>query len=95
VKRLEAGLKAFGQPSMFTNTSSNRNRPIYRFATYDDPIVEAAIDQRRKFFEASGTISIKLKSSTASSRRRRSKTGVGTALSIRAVTAIQRARLPS
>ncbi|MGA2648841.1 MAG: type IV secretion system DNA-binding domain-containing protein, partial [Candidatus Sulfotelmatobacter sp.] len=28
------------------------NRPDIPFATYDDPIVEAAIDQRRKFFEA-------------------------------------------
>ena len=28
------------------------NRPDIPFANYDDPVVEAAIDQRRKFFEA-------------------------------------------
>jgi type IV secretion/conjugal transfer VirB4 family ATPase len=37
---------------MFANTSSNRTGPDIPFAKYDDPIVAAAIEQRRKFFEA-------------------------------------------
>ena len=48
VKRLEAALKTFGPASMFTNTSSKSQPADIPFARYDDPIVEAAIDQRRK-----------------------------------------------
>jgi len=66
VKRLEAALKAFGPGFHVYQYLFKSNRPDIPFATYDDPIVEAAIDQRRKFFEAKRTISIKLKSSTAS-----------------------------
>src|SRR6266849_5374877 len=52
VKRLEAALKAFGPGFHIYQYLFKSNRPDIPFATYDDPIVEAAIDQRRKFFEA-------------------------------------------
>jgi type IV secretion system protein VirB4 len=52
VKRLDAALKAFGPSFHVYQYLFKSNRPDIPFATYDDPIVEAAIDQRRKFFEA-------------------------------------------
>src|SRR5271154_5756643 len=52
VKRLEAALKAFGPGFHVYQYLFKSNRPTIPFATYDDPIVETAIDQRRKFFEA-------------------------------------------
>ena len=52
VKRLEAALKAFGSGFHVYQYLFKSNRPDIPFATYDDPVVEAAIDQRRKFFEA-------------------------------------------
>src|ERR1700743_2643217 len=52
VKRLEAALKAFGPGFHVYQYLFKSNRPDIPFATYDDPIVEAAIDQRRQFFEA-------------------------------------------
>jgi hypothetical protein len=52
VKRLEAALKGFGPGFHVYQYLFKSNRPDIPFATYDDPIVEAAIDQRRKFFEA-------------------------------------------
>ena len=52
VKRLEAALKAFGPGFHVYQYLFKSNRPDIPFATYDDPIVEAAIEQRRKFFEA-------------------------------------------
>src|ERR1700722_19295737 len=52
VKRLEAALKAFGPGFHVYQYLFKSNRPDVPFARYDDPIVEAAIDQRRKFFEA-------------------------------------------
>ncbi len=55
VKRLEAALKAFGPGFHVYQYLFKSNRPDIPFARYDDPIVEAAVDQRRK-----------LKSSTAS-----------------------------
>ena len=51
VKRLEAALKAFGPGFHIYQYLFKSNRPDVPFAKYDDPIVEAAIDQRRKFFE--------------------------------------------
>ena len=51
VKRLEAALKAFGPGFHVYQYLFKSNRPDVPFAKYDDPIVEAAIDQRRKFFE--------------------------------------------
>src|ERR1700683_4464536 len=52
VKRLEAALKAFGPGFHVYQYLFKSNRPDIPFANYDDPIVEAATDQRRKFFEA-------------------------------------------
>jgi hypothetical protein len=52
VKRLEAALKAFGAGFHVYQYLFKSNRPDIPFAKYDDPIVEAAIEQRRKFFEA-------------------------------------------
>ncbi len=52
MKRLEAALKAFGPGFHVYQYLFKSNRPDIPFAKYDDPIVEAAIEQRRKFFEA-------------------------------------------
>src|SRR2546428_13025047 len=52
VKRLEAALKAIGPGFHVYQYLFKSNCPDIPFATYDDPIIEAAIDQRRKFFEA-------------------------------------------
>src|ERR1019366_8134834 len=52
VKRLEAALKAFGPGFHVYQYLFKSNRPHIPFARYDDPIVEAAIEQRRQFFEA-------------------------------------------
>jgi type IV secretion system protein VirB4 len=52
VKRLEAALKAFGPGFRVYQYLFKTNRPEIPFASYADPVVEAAIDQRRKLFEA-------------------------------------------
>jgi type IV secretion system protein TrbE len=52
VKRLEAALKAFGPGFHVYQYLFKSNRPEIPFASYDDPVVETAIDQRRQFFEA-------------------------------------------
>jgi type IV secretion/conjugal transfer VirB4 family ATPase len=52
VKRLEAALKALGPSFHVYQYLFKSNRPDIPFAKYDDPIVAAAIEQRRKFFEA-------------------------------------------
>jgi type IV secretion system protein VirB4 len=52
VKRLEAALKAFGPCFHVYQYLFKSNRPDIPFAKYDDRIVEAAIEQRRKFFDA-------------------------------------------
>jgi hypothetical protein len=65
VKRLEAALKAFGPGFHVYQYLFKSNRPDIPFAKYDEPIVEAVIDQRRKFFEAKRDNLIKLKSSIA------------------------------
>jgi hypothetical protein len=52
VKRLEAALKAFGPGFHVYQCLFKSNCPDIPFAKYDDPIVDAAVDQRRKFFEA-------------------------------------------
>jgi len=52
VKRLEAALKAFGPGFHVYQYLFKSNRPDIPFAKFDDPIVAAAIEQRRKFFEA-------------------------------------------
>jgi type IV secretion system protein VirB4 len=52
VKRLEAALKSFGPGFHVYQYLFKSNRPEIPFAKYGDPVVEAAIDQRRQFFEA-------------------------------------------
>ncbi|MGH9401189.1 MAG: hypothetical protein ACRD2P_03660 [Terriglobia bacterium] len=52
VKRLEAALKAFGPGFHVYQYLFKSNRPDIPFAKYDDPVVEAAIEQRCKCFEA-------------------------------------------
>src|ERR1700689_1178599 len=52
VKRLEAALKAFGPGFHIYQYLFKQNRPEIPFASYDDAVVEAAIEQRRQFFEA-------------------------------------------
>ncbi len=52
VKRLEAALKAFGPGFHVYQYLFKSNRPEIPFDNYDDPVVEAAIDQRRRFFES-------------------------------------------
>jgi type IV secretion system protein VirB4 len=52
IKRLEAALKAFGPSFHIYQYLFKSNRPEIPFASYDDPIVQAAMDQRRRFFEA-------------------------------------------
>jgi type IV secretion system protein VirB4 len=52
VKRLESAFKAFGQGFHIYQYLFKQNRPEIPFVHYEDPVVEAAIDQRRQFFEA-------------------------------------------
>ena len=51
VKRLEAALKTFGPGFHVYQYLFKSNRPEIPFADYSDPVVQAAIDQRRLFFE--------------------------------------------
>ena len=52
VKRLESALKAFGQGFHVYQYLFKANCPEIPFANYHDPIVEAAVEQRRRFFES-------------------------------------------
>ncbi len=52
VKRLESALKAFGPGFHVYQYLFKSNRPEIPFARCDDPVVDAAIEQRRQFFEA-------------------------------------------
>ena len=52
VKRLESALKAFGPGFHIYQYLFKSNRPEIPFAHYDDPVVQAAVDQRRRFFES-------------------------------------------
>jgi type IV secretion system protein VirB4 len=81
VKRLEAALKAFGPGFHVYQYLFKSNRPDIPFARYDDPIVEAAIEQRRKFFEAKRDHLYQVEISYCILLEgARSKTGVGAAL---------------
>jgi len=81
VKRLEAALKAFAPGFHVYQYLFKSNCPDIPFAEYNDPVVVAAIDQHRQFFEAKREhlyqveifYCILLEGS-------RSKTGVGAAL---------------
>jgi type IV secretion system protein VirB4 len=52
VKRLESALKPFGEGFHVYQYLFKTNRPEIPFATYDDELIDAAIDQRRQFFES-------------------------------------------
>jgi type IV secretory pathway VirB4 component len=52
VKRLESAFKSFGSGFHVYQYLFKQNRPEIPFAHYDDPIVETATDQRRRFFDA-------------------------------------------
>jgi len=52
VKRLEAALKSFGPGFHVYQYLFKTNRPEMPFAHYGDPLIDAAIDQRREFFES-------------------------------------------
>jgi type IV secretion system protein VirB4 len=51
VKRLEAAQKSFGPGFHVYQYLFKRNRPEIPFAHHENPVVEAAIDQRRHLFE--------------------------------------------
>jgi len=51
VKRLESALKSFGPGFHVYQYLFKSNRPDIPFASYDDPVVQAAIEQRKQFFE--------------------------------------------
>jgi type IV secretion/conjugal transfer VirB4 family ATPase len=52
VKRLESALKAFGEGFHIYQYLFKTSRPEIPFASYDDQLIDAAIDQRREFFES-------------------------------------------
>lgn len=52
VKRLEAALKTFGPGFHVYQYLFKSNRPEIPFAGYENPVVEEAVDYRRRFFEA-------------------------------------------
>jgi type IV secretory pathway VirB4 component len=51
VKRLEAALKIFGVGFHVYQYLFKTNRPDIPFQKYEDPVVQAAVDQRKKFFD--------------------------------------------
>jgi type IV secretory pathway VirB4 component len=50
VKRLEAALKVFGSGFHIYQYLFKTNRPAIPFHSYDDPVVNAAVQQRKEFF---------------------------------------------
>jgi type IV secretion/conjugal transfer VirB4 family ATPase len=52
VKRLESALKAFGPGFHIYQYLFKSNRPEIPFASYEDAVVKAAVEQRRQFFES-------------------------------------------
>src|ERR1700746_4211911 len=52
VKRLEAALKIFGPGFRVYQYLFKANRPRIPFQNYDDPIVQAAVNQRKHFFDS-------------------------------------------
>jgi type IV secretion system protein VirB4 len=82
VKRLEAALKSFGPGFHVYQYLFKSNRPEIPFASYDDPVVQAAIDQRRQFFESKRDRLYQIEIFYCIVLEgARSKTGVGAALS--------------
>ena len=52
VKRLESALRSFGEGFHVYQYLFKTNRPKIPFATYDHELIDAAIDQRRRYFES-------------------------------------------
>ena len=52
VRRLEAAFKAFGEGFHIYQYLLKTNRPEIPFASYGDKVIDAAIEQRRGYFEA-------------------------------------------
>ena len=52
VRRLEAALKAFGEGFHIYQYLIKTNQPEIPFASYGDEVIDAAIQQRREYFEA-------------------------------------------
>ncbi|MDQ2841433.1 MAG: hypothetical protein M3Y72_10430, partial [Acidobacteriota bacterium] len=52
VRRLESALKSFGPGFHIYQYLFKTNRPDMPFAKYGDPLIDAAIGQRREFFES-------------------------------------------
>src|SRR5438445_4732150 len=50
VKRLEAALKVFGPGFHIYQYLFKTNRPAIPFQHYQDPVVNAAVEQRKRFF---------------------------------------------
>src|SRR5579864_7873998 len=50
VKRLEAALKTFGPGFHVYQYLFKTNHPEIPFAEYEDPVIQAAVDQRKEFF---------------------------------------------
>jgi type IV secretion system protein VirB4 len=81
VRRLEAALKAFGPGFHVYQYLFKSNRPEIPFARYGDALIDAAIDQRRAFFESKRDRLYDIEIFYAVVLEgARSKTGVGAAL---------------
>jgi type IV secretion system protein VirB4 len=51
IKRLEAAFRSFGPSFRIYQYLFKTNRPPIPFASYDEPVVQAAVEERKKFFE--------------------------------------------
>ena len=81
VKRLESALKTFGEGFHIYQYLFKTNRPEIPFATYGDDVIDAAIDQRRQFFETKRDSLYRIESFYAIVLEgQRSKTGIMAAL---------------
>ncbi|MDQ2833095.1 MAG: DUF87 domain-containing protein [Acidobacteriota bacterium] len=81
VKRLEAALKSFGPGFHVYQYLFKTNRPKMPFAHYGDPLIDAAIDQRRVFFKSKRDRLYEIDIFYAVVLEgERSKTGIGVAL---------------
>lgn len=81
VKRLEAALKSFGPGFHVYQYLFKTNQPQIPFAHYGDPLIDAAIDQRREFFEQKRDRLYDIEIFYAIVLEgARSKTGIGTAI---------------
>lgn len=81
VKRLESALKSFGPSYHVYQYLFKTNRPEIPFAKYGNPVVQAAVDQRREFFagKADSLFAVEIYYCILL-RGPRSKTGIAAAL---------------